>query len=247
MTFHQSSTCQAMSEQEYFLLVNKHLFFAWSAKQPCCSVLPCGTPQWALQRRQKKIHLGWLELLVFILKAWNPLSLLCLELLDWWNCSLPSLKSFKLRQFLCSSSSSSCGGQGFSSGIPCRSSRGGSKRSLWVIWWQKDKVAWRKGPQPLQRRVSRRSPWALPALCYIAGCCVSQASTESCSSVSGGVNVNRCISVTSCVAKSTQKSQSRLGKQKAACLMVSRYFWRAWYVGGGVAQEQCVYVKLSKN
>lgn len=40
------------------------------------------------------------------IKSWNTLPLLCLELLDRWNYSLPSLKSFKLRQFLCSSSSS---------------------------------------------------------------------------------------------------------------------------------------------
>lgn len=40
-----------MSEQECFLSVNKHLFFASGAKQPC-SVPLCGTPLKASERKQ---------------------------------------------------------------------------------------------------------------------------------------------------------------------------------------------------
>lgn len=97
-TFHQSCTCQAMSEQEYFLSVNKHLLFARGAKQPSCSVPPC-EHLCELCKGDKKTS-TWLSSAPCVYtESWNMFPLLCLELLDWYNYSLLSLKSFKLRQF----------------------------------------------------------------------------------------------------------------------------------------------------
>lgn len=144
-------------------------------------------------------------------------------------------------------SSSPCQ-QGFSPGIACRNSRDGTQLSLWMIWWQKDRVIKGQHPQPPWRRVSlQKEHWLalLPLYLYYMWLHPASAVLDG-RGVSEGLNVNWWVRETSCVARSTLKSQSRLGKRKAVCLMVSTYFWRAQCVGGGVVQEQCVclYVKL---
>lgn len=113
-----------------------------------------------------------------------------------------------------------------------------------MIWLQEDKVVRVKGNVHSlhgEESLSRRSPWLALLPLYLYYMWLHPASTVlGGRGVSERLNINGWVRVTPCVARSTLKSQSRLGKWKAVCLVVSTYFCRAQCVGGGVVEEQCV-------
>lgn len=186
-------------------------------------------------KETKKLQLGWVELLVFILKA--------------GTCSLSSALNFLIGVTTPCSFWRASSWDGFlqQQPSPARFQSVGTAEVdpafLGMIWWQKDEVVRVKGNIHNlhgEEFLSRRSPWALlPLYLYYMwlhpACAVLNGR-----GVNEGLNVNWWVRVTSCVARSTLESQSGLGKWKAVCLMVSTYIWRVQYVGGGVIEEQCM-------
>lgn len=114
-----------------------------------------------------------------------------------------------------------------------------------MIGWHKDKVV--KGNVHSlhgEQSLSRRSPWALLPPLYLYYMWLHPASPRC-------PRWKRCKRRAECkltgqsdfmCGQIALRSQSRLGKRKAVCLMVSTYFRRAQHVGGGVVEEQCVSV-----
>lgn len=154
-----------MSEQECFLSVNKHLFFASGAKQPCCSVPLYGTPLKASERKQNS---AWQSTAPHVyIQIWDK------YMLPFFPCSIlniftgetvpSSLKSFKLGQFLCPGS---CCHQGFHSRIPWKEQWRWTP-AFQMVWWHKDKAS---GPATSTGRLLRRSMAPVFTLCAVASC-----------------------------------------------------------------------------